>query len=40
MPANITSVPLEQRPMMKSVAGRLRTEFEGAFGVEAIGCSS
>lgn len=36
MPADVTSIPPEQRPMLKSAAKRLASEFEGAFGVDTI----
>ena len=34
--SDVSSVPLEQRPMLKSAAHRLAEEFEGVFGAETI----
>ena len=33
---DVSSVPLEQRPMLKSAAHRLAKEFEGVFGAQTI----
>ena len=36
MAADISAVPLEQRPMLKTAAAHLAKEFEGVFSVETI----
>jgi protein-tyrosine-phosphatase len=34
--SDVSSVPLEQRPMLKAAANRLAEEFEGVFGAETV----